>query len=346
MPVPKAQHKLKALIEDIKSKKFKYKPKDTKPIDSFFITEAQVNELRDYLVLVKNMVDEAVRRVGPREEGKEGRPPKPVADKAKAVLLQQYFEASNRVAAGLAEVFGEKLGIKTSLGYKDIERAYSDPDVMRIIDVVFAMSTEPVKSETKFSIDGTGMPTSIKQNYANDRDDNKKRAVYDMLIGMVSVQSKLFSAFDITGPGSEAPFFIPLLDETMERFNRVNLVCSDGTYFTFDILKHIVSVGAVPRIMPREDTVLKSYGCMAKKKMLLELLKDPQKWLEEYHNRSISESANSVLKRRFTRPLLKRRGDRRVSECSFRVCTYNLRRLGYIHYINRVPVKWLHTSVS
>ena len=58
------------------------------------------------------------------ENSGEGRPPKSACDKAKAVLMQQFFQCSNRVAEGFVELFREKLGIKERLTYKDIERAY------------------------------------------------------------------------------------------------------------------------------------------------------------------------------------------------------------------------------
>lgn len=103
----------------------------------------------------------------------------------------------------------------------------------------------------------------------------------------------------------------------------------------------IAACGAKPRIYPRIDASINAEGSLAKRKMLMDMVADTQAWLEEYHNRSISEDANSILKCRFPRPFLKRREDRLDSEGFDKACTYNLRMLVYNHYTRGVEVSWL-----
>jgi transposase len=50
--------------------------------------------------------------------------------------------------------------------------------------------------------------------------------------------------------------------------------------------------------LPRSNVTLKSRRVALWKRMLYSLLENPQRWLEHYHERSISESVNSMLKRR------------------------------------------------
>jgi transposase len=351
----KAQYRLTHLLKDLKGKgagnitanSFKYEPKPAKKRDWFSYNEAQVNETNDFLVLVKNMVDDARRNMSyilfrARLPGQQ---PKSPFDLTKAVLVQQYFQASNRVAAGLARIFKEKLGIEQDITYKDLERAYSNQDVQDILNEVLKMSNEPIRNrETKFSIDGTGLPASIKQNYANDREDDKKKAMYRLLIGMVGVEYKMFSSYTMNGAGSECRFLVPLLEETAGMFERVDLVVADAGYFSHDNCNKIAEYGAIPRIYPHIDAVINAHGSFAKKMMLMDLIGDAQKWLGEYHNRSISESVNSVMTCRFPRPLLKRRIDRMDNEGAYRVCAYNLRMLLYNHYTKNIDVKWLMPS--
>jgi len=350
----KAQYKLTNLLHELKGDsdaigpKFKYKPKQEKQRDWFSYTEAQVNEMGDFLLLVRNMVDDARRRLDYIDNRNRisGQQPKSPFDLTKAVLVQQYFQASNRVAAGLVtNVFKEKLGIEDDIGYKDVERAYSNADVQDILDEVLRMSNEPIKDkETMFSIDGTGMPTTIKKNYANDRGDDEKKKAYRMLIGMVGVEYKMFSAACVNGPGSESPFLIPLLRETAGMFSRIDLVTGDAAYYTLDNCDAIAACGAKPRIYPRIDASINADGSWDKKRMLMDMVTDAQLWLEEFHNRSISESVNSVLKCRFPRPFLKRREDRLDNEGLDKACTYNLRMLVYNHYTREIPVSWLMSS--
>lgn len=350
MSSPKAQYKLAKLVRDIRDRspdlteKFKYKPREEKQIDWTRYTEAQVDEIYDYLVLVKNMADEAERRMGHLADtaGKVGRPPKSAFDKAKAILIQQYFEVSNRVAAGLIKILN--VGIKTDLTYKDIERAYSNPHVLAIMCTIFDMCNEPVRDrETRFSIDGSGLPNSIKQNYANEKRDSNKVASYDMFIGMIGVRYKLFSAFDIVnGNDNECPYLIPLLKETSQKYDRIDAVSADSAYISRANCSYIASLGAKPRIFPKENVSMKARGSIPWRLMFMEFVHHTQKWLEEFHLRSISETGNGVLKGRFTRPLLKRSNDRRIAEGCFKVTTYNVRRLSYLYHLENVEVKWLN----
>jgi hypothetical protein len=53
---------------------------------------------------------------------------------------------------------------------------------------VFELSNRPVSElETKFSIDGSGMPRTIKDNYERDRARGKE-SKYDKLIGVIRIR--------------------------------------------------------------------------------------------------------------------------------------------------------------
>lgn len=345
------QDKLDRLINDLKGKdtkemrkRFRYQSKElTDHIDWTAYNEAQIEELDNQIVLIKNMVDDAARRVWKliNPNGREGRPPKSAADKAKTILVQQYFMATDRFAAKLAWFLREKLGLSEKLTPKDIERAYDDSDVAAILMEVFRMTNEPVR-EREFSIDGSGMPTSIKQNYANDR--NSRKAFYNMLIGMSGINTKLFTAVTLIPPGSECPYLVPLLEETKSMHERIDMVCADAMYLSRENCAAIERAGGVPYIYPRKGSVVKAKGSLAWKRMLLSLIENPQEWLREYHKRSISESVNSVWKRKFLRPLSRRGEERRKMEAFSRAVCYNIRRLGYLYYLDGVDVPWIRAG--
>jgi len=351
MPSISSQKKLRDLLNDLKGnntdelrKKFKYKPKKLiDHIDWTAYNEAQIEELDIQITLIRRMVDDAAERIRKIIDpvGRHGRPSKPAKDRTKAVLIQQYFMATDRFAAKLVWFLREKLGITERLTPKDIERAYDDSDVIAILMEVFRMSNEPVRNkEREFSIDGSGLPTSIKHNYANDRDNLQKKACYEMLIGMIGVNIKLFTAVEITGPGSECPYLIPLLDETSGMYE-VDSVSADAIYLSRDNCEAIASIGAKPYIYPKENTTINKKGSAAWKCMLLDFIINPQEWLEHYHKRSISESVNSVWKRKYTRPLARKDKNRRKVEAFSRVVCYNIRRLGYLYYLEGVDVPWI-----
>lgn len=159
------QEKFNRLMEQLKRDEFKYVPREEKRIDWSSYDRAQINEINDMLLLIREAVDQAVSRLGLDETAQNGpgRPPYPPADLAKAILIQQYFGVSNRTAEGLTRLFMEKMGIENSFSYKTIERAYEDPLVVLILREVFRLTQEPVRErEHVFSPDGTGLPTSLK----------------------------------------------------------------------------------------------------------------------------------------------------------------------------------------
>lgn len=67
--------------------------------------------------------------------------------------------------------------------------------------------------------------------------------------------------------------------------------------------------------------------------MMYEFVEDPQEWLEVYHMRSISETVNSIEKRRFPFKLRKRLAWRKSAESFLRKDVHNIRRYSYMTYV-------------
>ncbi len=250
----KIQKRLDELISTLKDGKFECVPKEKTKIDWACYDEAQISEMNEQLLIIRNIIDDAYARLGlDRKKSGVGRPQKSATDKAKAILLQQYFMAGNRLAAGLTLLFKEKLGLSSKLRPKTIERAYENREVVSLIKLAFDMTSEPVsRLETKFAIDGSGEPLSIKQNYANDRDDKEKHAGYQKFIGMCGIQYKLYSAIDLTdGVANECPYLEPLLAKTAGLYEQIDLVCADAAYLSRENCSAIEKLGATPRIYPK-----------------------------------------------------------------------------------------------
>lgn len=339
------QRKLDELIKELKDKDFRYIPREEREIDWSKYDEAQIHEINDMLLMIRDTVDEAALRLGIKDAKFEGpgRPPYPPEDLAKTILMQQFFGVANRTTAGLVLLFKEKMGIKHAFSYKTIERAYDDPLVTLILNEVFRMTQEPVKEvEKNFSADGTGVPTSMKQNWERDKNGDGKQTGYEKMVAMVGTTYKLISAVEFPDPptANEAQLLAPLLDETAGIYSSVELVCGDAAFLSRDNCSLIEEIGAAPRLYPRKGIRLRRKGCWVWAEMLLDFIKDPQQWLREYHLRSISETVLSTFKRDFPIPLRKRILRRRKKEAFSRVCDYNMKRLCYLRYLKGLVVKW------
>jgi transposase len=67
--------------------------------------------------------------------------------------------------------------------------------------------------------------------------------------------------------------------------------------------------------------------------MTYEFVEDPQKFLERYHMRSISETGNSMDKTRFPAKIRKRLAWRKRTEELLRKDVHNARQYSYLRYL-------------
>jgi transposase len=335
----KEQRILNALIKDLKEGNFKYKPKDETPIDWSSYNLAKIKEIKLVLLFIKNAVDE----VAPEERVRKGRGRKrrvTAAELAKAILAQQYFQKADRTTSGLIDLFKPQLGIRHDISPSTLDRAYHDRRVREIIKRVFKATSDPIAPlEKSFSIDTTGQSLSIKQNYANDRDDVNKHAGYDKIAVMVSNNFHIATSA-VLGPGTmnDSPTFAPLLCETTEKF-LIDDVEADAGFLSRENCSLVGKLGGIPYIYPKQRITLNWKGSKEWHDMLKEIIKDPQKWLEHYHKRSNNECYFSSYKRRFTTPLLRKLPFGRNTECLARLAVQNICMLINAYYEQDIEVE-------
>lgn len=335
----KAQRVLNQLIEDLKNKEFKYEAKEEKEINWSQYNLSKINEIDFFLTFVREAVDGAEVHF-PEQDGR-GRPLSSAFDLAKIILMKDYFQAGERQAEGLSMLFREKLALKNFYSASTIGRAYSRVDVQEILGVVFELTSEPIKEkETSFSGDGTGLPLSIKQNYANDRDDQAKHAGYDKAMIVISNNFHIATGFVYAeGTANDCPLFAPAFEQTTRKFSKINDVELDAGFVSRENCQTIADAGATPYIYPKKGITLNQEGSPAWKKMLLSLIEDPQAWLRGYHPRSQSECFFSSHKRRFTKPLLRKLTPRRGVEAFSRLTITNIAMLITAYCELRVEVR-------
>ena len=334
----KAQTILNELIKDLKEKNFKYEPKEEKEIDWASYNLSKIHEMEFFLVFVREAVDGT--QVKFQQNDGPGRPLANAFDLAKVLLVKTYFQVGERQAEGLASLFREKLALKSSVSASSIGRAHSRTDVQEILGNVFEATSAPIRDiETSFSGDGTGLPLSTKQNYANDRDDQAKHAGYDKMAVLISNNFHIATGFiHANGTANDSPLFKPILEQTAQHFPFMNDVELDAGFISRQNCQLIAETGATPFIYPKTGITLRQDGSPAWKKMLKSLISDPQAWLRGYHPRSQSECYFSSHKRRFTRPLLRKLDDRKGVEAFCRVIGTNIAMLITAYFEHRVEV--------
>lgn len=136
----------------------------------------------------------------------------------------------------------------------------------------------------------------------------------------------------------ESPFLKEAIERVSAIYDNIDLWSADAGYISRENTSAIGSIGAVPRIYPKTSDTFKAKGSPEWKKMHYDLIKNPQKWLHEYHKRSLSETVNSTYLRMFPKPLARRIRSRKISSAFTRACGYNIKRLVYLKYLENLEI--------
>ena len=351
---------LQNIVSGIRSGTFKYEEKDRKRIDWGRYDEAQVNEITDMLQIINDAVDTAYRRVKSRENMRKrlpGKPQIPADDIAKIMLLQCYFGFSNRVSAGFLKVF-TTIKFSKSFSYKTVERGYDPDRTKSLFDEVFRLTNEWSNfNERMAGFDGTGDPNTMKVNYESKRSEqraktkkincawpSKKHDFQYSVIG-AGMHTKIISGFSSTDDHhiGELSQFPNAMHQTNSNIPNLAIVVGDTLYACRSVCKQVSNYGAELYSLPKSNCTLKSHGVRDWKRMTYRLILDPQGFLEVFHNRSISETINSMMKRREPVPIRKRISWRKDIEEFLKVNVHNLRQSCYLTYLapalTRIPLR-------
>jgi transposase len=349
---------LQNLVSDIRDGTFKYEEKSKKSIDWKSYNEAQLNELADMLIIIRDSVDIAVHNMKEREIHTKmkgpGRPRFPDGDVAKALLLQCYFGVSDRVAGGLLKVFDTKLGISEKFSYKTIERGYDPERTKEIFDEVFRLTNEWSNfNETTLGTDGSGDPTTMKVNYeskrAEQRENNKKKEnsentlnawpskKKDFQYSVISsgMHTKIIAGFSTSSNHhlGELSHFPEVMRQAHQNAPNAKLMLGDPLYACRPVCNTTYSCGLSLYSLPKSNVTLKNKGCRDWSRMMCELILDPQGFLNIYHDRSISETVNSMMKRRELIPIRKKLDCRKDTAECLKINIHNLRQSCYLSYL-------------
>ena len=347
----RVRHRLQEVVAQIRTRTFPYARRPRRPIPWRLYTRAQTRELPEILDLIRDLVDlystEHPEPIASSPRG--GRPATPLADRVKGLLAQSYLGLPNRPTEGEVAALRVALGVRSLYGYKTIERSYGDRRVVAALYAVLEITNRPVKGiETGFTVDGTGSPVTVGQHYrsARARQEAAEREagllpqgerpwVYN--VGMVGLRYGLIAGWVswTDRKVGEISQFPEVARQTRELHPGWSRFVGDGAYSARWVVGWLDGMGVRAWILPRRNVTMKSLGEPAWPRSLLGLVRDPQAWLEEYHQRSRSEATWWSIEARNPGKIRKRIAERRETEALLRAVVRNLRRLCYLRWLER-----------
>ncbi len=355
----KTSEDLRDLVKSVRDRSFPYEKREEKERNWHDYDRAQVNEIVDILETIRDIVNIALSRIPEKKSG-PGRPHVPYQDIVKVMLMQAYFGMPNRVAQGFLRLFGEKLGISSEFSYKTIERGYDPERTKNILDEFLRIMNETGNPLEKiFSTDGTGDPTTMKVNYESkrsqqriDKEKNKdmKSDAFPHTEGKhnfqyssfsVGVHTKIISGLYTTDDHSvgELPMFPGIMERTVEMCPQIEVMLGDALYSNRKVCSITEGYGIGPYFLPKTNATFRAKGVESWKTMLYNFVDNTQEWLAEYHMRSISESVNSMMKRKMPVNVRKKLPLRKRTEEILKINMHNLRQYSYLMHTDPEMIK-------
>ena len=298
----------RAMVPLLKEKDF-YESEEPRKISWPEYNLSQIEEAYETLEFIRETVDEAEYL---HTNGKVGKPLTDPKILVKAILACEALGFTERNAQGWLKVIGSFLGIREHLDDRTIGDAYDKSEVLYILKQIFEKTKN---SDGILSGDGTGLETSRKQNYENDKKTG------DYMTSIVDSR-EIVQAFDISGE-QECRAMHKLIENVYGNSLRLDAGFNDR-----ELVRKIADRGMTPYVFPKKSNNIN--GRLAWKLMYLELLLDVMHWLTEYHLRSHTESFHASFKGVYGM-ITKRRVTSKLSQVTARIILHNRRRLSYFN---------------
>jgi len=294
----------KKLVPKLREKGF-YNSKEKRPINWKKYNRAQTEEALELLKRINEIVDSCkIKKIS--NLGRKGIDEKILA---KVILLCETLQLTERQSQSWIALLSSNIKLTSKLDDRTIGRAYNSLEVQYLLKQVF----EKTKNSNGILMgDGSGLETSRKQNYENDRKTNE-------YFTSIVDSREIVQAFEMDK--NERRAMKKMIEEV-----KGNSLRLDAGFIDRKLTTKISELGMKPFIFPKKNNKLN--GRLAWKLMYFELFLETQEWLREYHQRSHCESFHSSFKRK-NKILLKNNSISRLTQLTARIIIHNLRKLSY-----------------
>ncbi len=237
------------------------------------------------------------------------------------LLIKQLVGESNRMFSSMLVIFSMLSGIDVS--YKAVERLYSDEEVVLAIHNlhILILNNKGVE-QSDATGDGTGYSLTIKKNYKsyaqrlkdkakeNGSESNRKgrtgrRRLFAYSFFIMDLKTRIYVSFGSSMKSERGAYdrALEMLRSTGITFNSLRLDRYYSSPSYVDALK-----GTKMYLIPRKNSRLN--GSFEWKSMVKDFLLNTVPYLEQYHQRSNSESGFAADKKMLGQNVAQRRDDR------------------------------------
>jgi len=298
-----------------------------------------VSRIKTAIKELSPLIEEAITSLNILKIEKRGNKPK-LELKQKIIILitQRLIKKSNRDMSNMLALFSMLNEIDIS--YKTVERIYSYEEVILVMHNLHVLILKKKGvTEADCCGDGTGYTLTIKENYASvvekfkekakDSEEivkkKKKKFVYSF--ALLDINTRMYIAFG-TSHKSEKEAFLSALEMAKRIGIPVKSIRLDRYYsgqsYVEILIKELGNVKIT--LIPKKNATIE--GCWEWKRILHDFVNDPITYLEDYFQRTQSESCFSEDKKRTGWIIYQKREDR-INTANFcNIIIHNLFWLG------------------
>jgi hypothetical protein len=191
------------------------------------------------------------------------------------------------------------------------------------IDVDLDPGVDP-KRDVTIAVDSTGIKVSNRGEWIRHKWMVKRGFIKVHLA--VDVKTGKILSMEVTKEDvPDGRMLTPLVEEASSRAN-VTRAIGDGAYDSRAIFRYLHNKEIEPVIKVRKNASVHAYGCMPRKLVAMEQLKDYERWKRRhrYGQRARVESAISSFKRTFGEHITSVKWSNIVNELLIKASVYNL----------------------
>ena len=222
------------------------------------------------------------------------------------LITKEIYRQSNRREAYLLPL----MGLDKNIGYKTVERLYSDPLVIMVLHNIFLLSLQKRGIvEVDSCGDGTGYSLSMTKHYRSIREregEGVKEGKFVYSFALMDLSSRMYVGYAVSIK-SEKDAYHKALEMISDMRIDLRSVRLDKYYSGQSILDDF-SENTRIFILPKSNSRIR--GKKGWREIIRRFMEDPMTYLKEYFRRNASESGFSADKRFLGGIMTRRRADR------------------------------------
>ena len=227
-------------------------------------------------------------------------------EKAFIILVKEIMKLSNRRMAYELPLFG----IDMPISYKTVERLYSDPLVIMILNNIFIETLRKKEIGKCDAVgDGTGYSLTVTKHYRSMREkhgESVKKGQFVYSFALMDLSTRMYIGYAVSLRSEKDAY-----RKAIEMISKLRIDLASirlDRYYSGQSILDDFSENTRIFIIPKKNSRIRGPG--AWRDMILRFMNDPVAYLREYFKRSNSEAGFSSDKRSTGQMIFQRRKDR------------------------------------